>query len=529
MIRTRDYIFAQLLIDHGADVNSKSEDGTPILHTASSPEIIRVLLAAGANVNATDRHGKSVLHYASSLDDAKRLEELDADVNAQDDEGFTLLHQTTSPEMLQYLLGSGANPNIRDSYGDVALHTHCASRPPPEAILQLVYTHIEAGVDANIKGYRRNTALHYASGFNGSDTKSFFEVAELLLQRGCDVNAKNEDSETVLLQAMSFDAFKLFLKHGADASVTNKQGQTIWHLLQAAPGFYLDWADKIMQILIKQPGIDLNVRDAEGRTPLSIHAEFLGLPHVRRLLKQASVDTNAKDNFGRTPFSRIFNVKSCRKYASTRTAKDYLNVMELFSQKPGVLLDEPDLTGRTPISYASECPYVKTLQRLKQKGIFDWDSRDALGRTPLSYAAEFGREPNVHFLLQQGARHDRVDNSGMLPFHYALASENSKVIETFIWHYLHRYRGFLDPAEGSPNVSPQTLSPNYADDKLLGGVTEKEGSLSGALFESFTFSMLNISGPQYEDSARHQITRVKRQYLKDHEDMYVTVEEVSNP
>lgn len=58
----------QLLIDHGAKTNVKSDDGRTPLHTAASEgyfDLVLVLIKAGAAVNATDSYGRRPLFAAS--------------------------------------------------------------------------------------------------------------------------------------------------------------------------------------------------------------------------------------------------------------------------------------------------------------------------------------------------------------------------------------------------------------------------------------------------------------------------------
>ena len=58
----------KLLLDHGADVNVKDEDGETPLFCASNnghKEIVKLLLEHGADVNAKNNYGNSPLHCVS--------------------------------------------------------------------------------------------------------------------------------------------------------------------------------------------------------------------------------------------------------------------------------------------------------------------------------------------------------------------------------------------------------------------------------------------------------------------------------
>ncbi len=59
----------KLLLEKGANVNARDDDGLTALHLASGDgclRIARLLLEKGANANARDNEGNTALYYASS-------------------------------------------------------------------------------------------------------------------------------------------------------------------------------------------------------------------------------------------------------------------------------------------------------------------------------------------------------------------------------------------------------------------------------------------------------------------------------
>jgi ankyrin repeat protein len=178
---------AQLLIEHGADVNAQCVSSLRPLHIASTNgrlEILRLLVRNGADVNALVSGVWTALHLASKeghlevvrvllengadpnllwwtgtpLSEALRLNHLevaqlllqyDADINARDGNGSTLLHKavfTFDPKSVRQLLERGAYIHARDGKGKTALQL--ARVPAPETrrqqtadIIQLLLQH----------------------------------------------------------------------------------------------------------------------------------------------------------------------------------------------------------------------------------------------------------------------------------------------------------------------------------------------------------------------------------------------------
>ena len=80
------------LVEHGADVTAKDNNGWTVLHWAASCghlEVVKWLIEHGADVTAKDKDGWTVLHSAAfggHLEVVKWLVEHGADVTAKDDE-----------------------------------------------------------------------------------------------------------------------------------------------------------------------------------------------------------------------------------------------------------------------------------------------------------------------------------------------------------------------------------------------------------------------------------------------------------
>ncbi len=126
---------AEMLIEHGADVNAEAIGGLRAVHLAvtgenRTEEMVSVLLEAGASVDAEASTGITALHIAAGEDSVEIVQLLideGADVNARGfAAGVTALHQAAlfgRAENARILLENGADVNARDSGGRTPLAT----------------------------------------------------------------------------------------------------------------------------------------------------------------------------------------------------------------------------------------------------------------------------------------------------------------------------------------------------------------------------------------------------------------------
>ncbi|MDR2806825.1 MAG: ankyrin repeat domain-containing protein [Puniceicoccales bacterium] len=91
-------------------------------------KIVRVLLESGANINTKTEEGYTPLHYAAMTRDEALVQEFikaKADVNVATEDGYTPLHYaavTKSFEIVCLLIEAGANVNAKAIDGHTPLH-----------------------------------------------------------------------------------------------------------------------------------------------------------------------------------------------------------------------------------------------------------------------------------------------------------------------------------------------------------------------------------------------------------------------
>ena len=147
------------LLEAGADLNARDENGWTPLHTAAAgskiPGTVTALLEAGADLNAREENGWTPLHLAAG--------------------------SSETPGIIAALLEAGADPNVRGENGQTPLHTAAGSSKIPGTVTAL----LEAGADLNARDENGWTPLHTAAG--SSETPG---IVEALLEAGADLNAR---------------------------------------------------------------------------------------------------------------------------------------------------------------------------------------------------------------------------------------------------------------------------------------------------------------------------------------------------
>ena len=170
--RDKPAVFKALLAA-GADVNAGDNSWDTPLHGVAlngdplgdqSVELARILIDAGANVETRQRYGNTPLHYAARSEQILIVEfllEAGADVHARNDEGETPLYEAAggmldnNTDVVEALLAAGADVKTRNEYGMTLLH-----RVRNDATPAVYNVLLDAGADLEARDDEGNTPLH---------------------------------------------------------------------------------------------------------------------------------------------------------------------------------------------------------------------------------------------------------------------------------------------------------------------------------------------------------------------------------
>ncbi|MDH4163762.1 MAG: ankyrin repeat domain-containing protein [Nitrospirota bacterium] len=284
---------AKLLLEKNADPELKMEKGITALHYASmrgSREIVRMLLTRGVDINVQDNGSNTPLMVAIRYGHAGVVDLLldrGADIKISP-RGFThpfaIAAVSGHIETVRTLLNR--HPEITRTHGREMFFGACE-----KGSREMVQMLLDAGVGVAVREkYSRNTPLHTAVGHGHK------EVAELLLDRGADVNGPGRDRSTPLMYAGKHtEIAKLLIERGADINAKDKDNGTALMSAAAAGN-----AELVRELL--ERGADVQVIDSAGNTPLLVAARD-GHTEVVQVLLEHDARANIRNNMGRTPLA----------------------------------------------------------------------------------------------------------------------------------------------------------------------------------------------------------------------------------
>lgn len=333
-----------------------------------------------------------------------------ADVNAAKDNwgGTALIYAVKYGriDITKLLLSKGAT-DINEAFVYA-----CGGEAEEDVQLEIANLLLDAGADVDAKDKKDRTAVVWAAG------KGYNKILELLISKGADVNAANFQGTTALMRAAgagNINSVMLLLEKGAKINTKNKSGETALSLaakfgrfeavkllvskkaknlneaLTAAAGGYQKESAllEIVNFLLLK-GANVNGKDQFGMTAL-MAAASKGHTQVVQFLLEMDAKINEKNQHGITALMRAVQ------------ARQIETVKLLLEKKANVNINEKGITAlylatmRT--KYENDVPEM--VQLLLEKGA-DIDSDKGLREWVVSYASNLGYIPILKFMLKKG-------------------------------------------------------------------------------------------------------------------------------
>ena len=270
----------------------------------------------------------------------------------------------------------------------------------------------DLGMDIAAEDFEKDEALlkltAVKSGSSLSSQSNITFTVRSLLDQGANANAKDSDVEATALMWASErghrDTAQLLYERGADVNAKDKEGRTALHLAAQMGNIV------IVECLLKQ-GANVEATERKNGDTALMDAARTGQDPVAVILLQAGAIVSRTDHKGGTALA------CAASSGQEGVAKTLLN--------NGAGLETQDHVGATPLHIAANQDKVELVEFFLAAGA-KIDPRDLSGSTPLMKAAQVGSRAIIELLLDAGSKIDAQDHTGHTAAMWLLAEYHKK-------------------------------------------------------------------------------------------------------
>ncbi|MDR1483259.1 MAG: ankyrin repeat domain-containing protein [Planctomycetaceae bacterium] len=249
-------ILKEIITQNKIDIANAYKGVDSPIHTGMrQPDRIKYFLDLGISINSRNKANRTPLHIAATV--PQQIEHFNylinngADINAEDDDGRTPLHHaaatpTDTTNIIERLIDKKANINAKNNDGQTPLLELLKSSKPQHIKFNLFKLLVDKNAEVNITDKNLSTPLHIVL---ASQTPLDIDVVQLLLEKGVNVNARNNDGQTALAvylkrllpppnqqqPAVTNGGCNVLLKflidRGADIRIKDKNNTTVFEMI----------------------------------------------------------------------------------------------------------------------------------------------------------------------------------------------------------------------------------------------------------------------------------------------------------
>jgi ankyrin repeat protein len=427
------------LVNHIKNIDIVDQNNeTPLFHAVlkQKSQISEVLILFGMNLNSLDNYKRNVLFNTmllgtKNIDILKLMIKKKININQIDINGENILDE------ILYIL----DLQLQTPKQLLQMEGHYSLITKNTEYLDLARVLIENGLDINKMDENGLTTL------SKEVEKKNYEQIEFLINCGADVNKKNINGKTLLLNEVmkgnsNYKMINFLVKNGADIDMRDSEEKTIIddlvEIMLIQKGFKKEDIEKYPNIyededydllfkkmLVYRPNLDK--RRSDGRNILFDIITYNDFGTLR-LLFNYGINPNIMDNEGNTPLSIL--VEHGIKLKDAKEREFFLERL-VFLLKFRVNIDIQDKNGYTVFHKTVIADDLSVVEKLLTKKA-DLTLMDNQGRTALHHTQWHGNYKIARWLIAAGADINQIDKSGFTLLNYAALFGHIDLVVTLI-------------------------------------------------------------------------------------------------